>query len=120
GRRSGSAPHHAASAGPQVRARPPFSPGLRLRLGLAAVVLAALALTAASIAVYGLSRTHGHAAEAMAAQRRIESYGAFSARVNDWMLGWLTRPGAAPDSSGVLAALDTLDAQIAADVEAAP
>lgn len=98
----------------------PFSPGLRLRLGLAAVVLAALALTAATIAVYGLSRTHGHAAEAMAAQRRIESYSAFSARVNDWMLGWLTQPGAAPDPGGVLAVLDGLDAQIAEDVAAAP
>ena len=100
--------------------RSAFRPGLRLRLWLAAAVLAALAVAAAAIAVYGLSRTHGHAAEAMAAQRRIEGYGAFSAQVNDWMLGWLTRQDGPPDAAPVLAALNGLDRLVAEDVAAAP
>ena len=100
--------------------RSALRPGLRLRLWLAAAVLAALAVAAAAIAVYGLSRTHAHAAEAMAAQRRIEAYGAFSAQVNGWMLGWLTRQDGPPDAAPVLAALDGLDRLVAEDVAAAP
>lgn len=94
-------------------------PNLRVRLWLGAAALAVLAVTAAGIAAYGLSRTQTHAAEAMAAQRRIEAYGGFSARVNDWVLGWLTQGGAAPDASGVLTSLDALDRLVAEDVAAA-
>ena len=100
--------------------RSALRPGLRLRLWLAAAVLAALAVAAAAVAVCGLSRTHAHAAEAMAAQRRIEAYGAFSAQVNGWMLGWLTRQDGPPDAAPVLAALDGLDRLVAEDVAAAP
>lgn len=94
-------------------------PGLGLRLRLAAAVLAALAITASAIAVYGLSRSHGQAAEAMAAQRRIEAYSAFSARVNEWMLGWLTRQDEVPPATAVHRVLDGLDQLIAEDVAAA-
>ncbi|AMY67944.1 hypothetical protein [Frigidibacter mobilis] len=71
------------------------APNLRQKFTLAALLLAALAVLAAGIAVYGLSRTQRHAAEAMAAQQRIEGYAALSARVNEWMLGWLS-PGTGP------------------------
>ncbi len=96
-------------------------PGLRLRLWLAAALLVVLAVTAALIAAWGLSRTQFLAAEAMAAQRRIEAYSAFSARVNDWMLAWLIRqdPAAPPETGPVLAALDMLDRLVAEDVAAA-
>ena len=63
--------------------------GLRARLTLGAVVLAALAMAGAGLAVYGLARTQGLAAEALAAQRRIEAYGALASRVNEWTLAWL-------------------------------
>lgn len=94
-------------------------PGLRLRLSLGATSLAALAVVAAAIGVYGLDRTQHHAAEAMAAQRRIEGYGALSIQVNEWMLGWLTARSR-PDDRPVLAALDRLDQLVAEDVAAAP
>lgn len=96
----------------------PCRPSLRMRLWLGAGVLAGLAIAAALIAVTALSRTQVHAHEAMAAQTRIEAYGTFSIRVNEWMLGWLSAgrdPGAAP----VLAALDRLDQLLAEDVAAA-
>lgn len=96
-------------------------PGLRLRLWLGALVLAALTLLAAGIAAYGLARTRALAEEAMAAQHRIEAYGAFSTRVNGWILGWLAPTGPAPQNSVlVVAALDRLDMLAAADVAAAP
>lgn len=95
---------------------------LSRRLGLAAVILAALAMGAAGVAVYGLSRTQSLAAEAMAAQRRIEAYGAFSARVNEWTLGWLAagRSGSGPQDGAVTAALDLVDRLTAEDAAAAP
>ncbi|MFT4151838.1 MAG: HAMP domain-containing sensor histidine kinase [Paracoccaceae bacterium] len=93
--------------------------GLRARLWLGAAVLAALAVAAAAMAVYGLGRTQGYAAESMAAQRRVEAYGALSMRVNEWLLGWLTAE-ARPDDAPVLGALDTLDRLVAEDVAAAP
>ena len=55
-------------------------PGLRARLMLGALSWSSLALAAAGLAVYGLARTQALAAEALAAQRRIEAYGALSAR----------------------------------------
>ena len=94
-------------------------PGLRLRLWMAAILLAGLTILSAGLAVYGLSRTQHHAREAMAAQSRIEAYGALSARVNDWMIGWLMRPGSAPDPAAVRGALDQLDRLVASDVAAA-
>lgn len=94
-------------------------PGLRLRLWLAAAALSTLAITASGIAVFGLSRTQSLATEAMMAQQRIEAYGTYSARVNDWMLGWLMQGQRIPDSMRVDAALDHLDRLIAADVAAA-
>ena len=94
-------------------------PSLRIRLWLAAAVLATLAVTASGIAVFGLSRTQHLATEAMAAQQRIEAYGAYSARVNDWMLGWLMQGDRMPDGTGVDAALDQLDRLIRDDISAA-
>lgn len=101
-------------------------PSLRTRLWLAAAILALLAVTAAAIGAWGLQRTQAHATEAMAAQRRIEAYDALSARVNEWMLGWLAPPGTVsggprqvPDNAPVLVALDHIDALIAEDVAAA-
>lgn len=116
-----------AWSGPGVRFRPGFRgalppgfrPGLRFRLAVGASVLAVLAVAAALIGIYGLDRTQLHAAEAMAAQRRIEGYGVLSIRVNEWMLGWMTSRDR-PDDTAVLAALDRLDALIAEDVVAAP
>lgn len=99
------------------------APNLAQKFTLAALALAALAVLAAGIAVHGLSRTQGHAAEAMAAQQRIEGYGALSARVNEWMLGWLApgaQQGVAPDSFPVTATFGLMDRLIAEDVEAAP
>lgn len=92
---------------------------LRLRLMLGALILAGLAVTAAGIAAYGLSRSQALATEAVAAQHRIEGYLTLSARVNEWSTGWLF--GASPPpADAVLAAFATLDRLIAADVEAAP
>lgn len=117
-----SAPRPAARPLPdQPAGRRRFHPGLRLRLGLGAVALALLAMVAAGIAAYGLTRTQSHAAEAMAAQRRIEAYGTLSVRVNEWMLGWLSAPEDAPppDTRPVLTALDQIDQLVARDVAAA-
>lgn len=95
-------------------------PGLRARLMLGALALAVLAVAGAGLAVYGLARTQALAAEALAAQRRIEAYGALVARTNEWMLGWLSPEGLPPDTAQVRAALAALDALVAADVAAAP
>lgn len=96
-------------------------PSLRMRLWLGAAVLAALAVAAAGIAAYGLTRTQGLTREAMTAQRRIEAYGILSTRVNEWMLGWLiaARFEMPPDPGAVLAALDLLDRLVAEDVAGA-
>lgn len=95
-------------------------PSLRTRLWLGAAMLAALAVLASGIGIYGLARTEGLATEAMAAQRRIEAYGALSLRINEWLLGWVAPGGpVAPEGHAVRAALDDLDRLIAADVAAA-
>ncbi len=94
-------------------------PGLRARLMLGALVLAVLAVAAAGLAVYGLARTQTLAAEALAAQRRIEAYGTLSARMNEWMLGWLAPSGAPPDTGQVRAALAALQELVDEDVAAA-
>ncbi|MBK4218215.1 HAMP domain-containing histidine kinase [Paracoccus caeni] len=94
-------------------------PSLRMRLWLAATTLAMLAVIAAAIAAHGLLRTQAWATEAMTAQQRIEAYGSYSARVNDWMLGWLTQAGSVPDAGGVMQAMDNLDRLVAEDVAAA-
>ena len=96
-------------------------PSLRMRLWLGAAVLAALAVAAAGIAAYGLTRTQVLTGEAMAAQRRIEAYGSLSTRVNEWMLGWLmaARFEVPPDPGAVLAALDLLDRLVSEDVASA-
>jgi two-component system OmpR family sensor kinase len=94
-------------------------PGLRARLTLGALALAMLAIAGAGLAVYGLARTQSLAAEALAAQRRIEAYGTLSSRVNEWMLGWLAPGGASPDASHVAAALEELDALVKADIAGA-
>lgn len=95
-------------------------PSLRARLWLGAMALAALAVLAAGLGIYGLARTESLATEAMAAQRRIEAYGALSLRVNEWLLGWAAPGGqGAPEGGAVRAALDDLDRLIAADVAAA-
>lgn len=95
-------------------------PGLRARLLFGALALAALAVAGAGLAVHGLSRTQALAAEALAAQRRIESYGALSARMNEWLLGWLAADGPPPDASQAREALTTLERLAAEDVAAAP
>lgn len=96
-------------------------PSLRLRLWTGAVLLALLAASGAGLAAYGVMRSQALAGEAMAAQRRIEGYAAYSARVSDWLLEWLRRDdGVQPDPAPVLAALDALDAMIGADVAAMP
>lgn len=108
---------------PIGRGRPArrLRPGLRGRLALAAGALAVLAVLAAGLSVYGLSRTQRLAAEALAAQKRIEAYGAYSARVNEWMLAWLaTAARFAPDSGMVRDALGQIDRLVAEDVAAAP
>ncbi|MEZ5797689.1 MAG: HAMP domain-containing sensor histidine kinase [Paracoccaceae bacterium] len=92
--------------------------GLRARLILGATLLAVLAILAAALTAYGFSRTRALAVEALAAQHRIEAYGALSIRVNDWLLAWLTE-GRRPDDTAVLAALDRLDRLVAEDVGAA-
>lgn len=94
------------------------APGLRARLALGASLLALLAVLAAGLAVYGLTRTRALAQEAMAAQHRIEAYAAFPTRVNEWMLAWLTL-SARPDPAPVLATLDRLDQLVAQDVASA-
>jgi signal transduction histidine kinase len=96
-----------------------WRPGLRVRLTLGALALAVLAVGAAGLAVYGLSRTQVLAAEALAAQRRIEAYGALSSRVNEWMLGWLAPAGPPPDATKVMEALASLDRLVAEDAAAA-
>jgi signal transduction histidine kinase len=97
-------------------------PSLRMHLWFGAVVLATLAVAAAGIATYGLTRTQELTREAMSAQRRIEAYGTLSARVNEWMLGWLiaARFEVPPNPEAVLTALDLLDLLVAQDVAAAP
>ena len=93
--------------------------GLRLRLWLGALALTLLALIAAGLAAYGLTRMQAAAAEAIAAQRRIEAYGIVSARMGEWLIEWLAAPqgaDAAPDPQSVLAALDRLDGLVARDV----
>lgn len=94
--------------------------GLAPRLGLAALVLAALAMGAAGLAIYGLSRTQSLAAEAMAAQRRIEAYGTYSARATEWILQAMTRAPGAGEAGAVTAALDLLDRLVSEDIAAAP
>ncbi len=94
-------------------------PGLRFRLWLGAILLAALPVAAAAIAVYGLDRTRLYAAEAMAAQRRIEGYGALTRHVQEWMLDWVTARSR-PEDAPVLAALAALDRLVAEDVARAP
>lgn len=88
---------------------------LRRKLGLAALLLALLAVTAAALAVFGLARTQSDARAAMAAQRRIEGYAAHSARVNDWMLSWRRGGLDAPDPAPVHATLAHLDQLLAED-----
>lgn len=103
--------------------RRPRRMGLRLRLWLGALALTLLALIAAGLAAYGLTRMQGAAAEAIAAQRRIEAYGVLSSRMGEWLIEWLASPHtpeAAPDPLAVLVALDRLDALIARDVADAP
>lgn len=91
---------------------------LARRLALGAVVLALLAVAAAGIAGYGLSQTQRLAAEAMAAQRRMEAYGSFSGRVSEWSFGLLSGAQTG-DGEGVRAALDQLDRLTAEDIAAA-
>lgn len=94
-------------------------PGLRLRLWLGASALALLALGAAGLAGFGMARTSALAEEAMAAQHRIEAYGAYSTRVNGWLLGWLAPTGPEPPNAArVMAALDELDRLVAEDAAA--
>lgn len=102
-----------------TRRRPPLRLGLRARLALGALLLALLAVAAAGMAAYGFSRTRALAAEAMAAQHRIEAYATLSMRANEWMLGWLTT-GQRPGDAAVIGALDVLDRLVAEDVAAAP
>lgn len=94
--------------------------GLRARLALGALALAALAMAGAGLAVYGLARTQGLAAEALAAQRRIEAYGALASRVNEWTLAWLAPAGPPPDTAQVTTALAALDRLVGEDIAAAP
>jgi signal transduction histidine kinase len=95
--------------------------GLRHRLVLGALALGALAVLAAAISVYGLTRTRALAAEALAAQRRIEAYAALSARTNEWVLSTLASPAEAPAvGATVRQILDELDRLVAEDVAAAP
>ena len=88
---------------------------LRLRLALGALVLAVLAVAAAGIAVFGLSRTQALATDAIAAQHRIEGYLTLSARMNDWTTGWLFA-AAPPPADPVLTALDEVGRMVEADV----
>ena len=94
-------------------------PGLRLRLWLGAAALALLAMAAAGIAVFGLVRIERHAAEAVAAQTRLEGWAGLNMRINDWMLVRLIGGGAG-DGAAVHAGLLALDGLIRADVAAAP
>ena len=91
---------------------------LRLRLALGALVLAVLAVAAAGIAVFGLSRTQALATDAIAAQHRIEGYLTLSARMNDWTTGWLFA-AAPPPADPVLTALDEVERMVEADVAGA-
>jgi signal transduction histidine kinase len=87
---------------------------------LGALGLGALAVLAAAISVYGLTRTQGLAAEALAAQRRIEAYAALSARTNEWVLSTLASPAEAAAVSGTVhRMLDDLDRLVAEDVATA-
>lgn len=82
-------------------------PGLRVQLGLAALTLAILAVLAAGLSVAGLMDTKRRADDALAAQRRIEVYGALSARMTAWVLASLS-----PDRDLVAAqarVVDTID-----------
>ncbi|WP_018633501.1 ATP-binding protein [Neomegalonema perideroedes] len=103
-----------------MRLRPP---GLRLRLILGAAALAALAVFAAGLAVWGLSRTQALAGEAIAAQHRIESLSSLSARVNEWALRRISgTPGEAQEGAedfAVTATFALLDALADEDVQAA-
>ncbi len=102
-----------------MRWRPGRRAGLRARLTLGALVLAVLAVAGAGLAVYGLARTQVLAADALAAQRRIEAYGALSSRVNEWTLAWLAPSGPPPEAAQVTAALATLDRLVGEDIAAA-
>lgn len=90
---------------------------LSSRLALAAATLALLTVAAAGLALYGLDQTARLAAEAMAAQRRLEAYATYSGRVNEWTLSLMS--GAPTSDAGVIAALDTLDALTEEDIAAA-
>lgn len=91
-------------------------PGLRLRLWLGAAALALLAMAAAGLAAGGLLRTQALAGEAMAAQQRVEVYGAYAMRVNDWMIGWMAAHDEPPSPRAVVATLDAMDRLVAEDV----
>ena len=93
--------------------------GLRARLVLGALALALLAMTGAGLAVYGLARTQALAAEALAAQRRIEAYGAMASRVNEWTLSWLAASAAPPDATQVREALAAIDRLVGEDLATA-
>lgn len=97
-----------------------WRPGLRVRLTVAALVLVALAVLAAGISLYGLTRTQALAGEALAAQRRIEAYGVLSARVNAWVLSSFAPEGDPQGAASVREALGLLDGLVADDVRGAP
>ncbi|WP_290687824.1 MULTISPECIES: sensor histidine kinase [unclassified Haematobacter] len=90
---------------------------LSSRLALAAATLALLTVAAAGVALYGLDRTARLAAEAMAAQRRLEAYATYSGRVNEWTLSLIS--GAPAGDAGVIASLDALDRLTEEDIAAA-
>lgn len=90
-------------------------PNLRLRLALGAMVLATLAVVAAGIAVFGLSRTQVLATDAIAAQHRIEGYLTLSASMNEWTTAWLFA-AAPPPPTLVQSALDGLERMVEDDV----
>ncbi len=95
--------------------------GLRRRLVLGALALGVLAVLAAAISVYGLTRTRALASEALAAQRRIETYAALTARTSEWVLTTLASPAEAPAAGDtVRRLLDELDRLVAEDLAAAP
>jgi signal transduction histidine kinase len=87
---------------------------------LAALALAGLAVLAAAISLYGLTRTQALAAEALAAQRRIEAYAALSARVNEWVLASIAAGGDPAEGAAVVGeVIDGLERLVAEDVAAA-
>lgn len=102
-------------------------PSLRLRLTLGAAALAAMAVFAAGLGVWGLARTESLAGEAIAAQHRIETHSSLSARVNEWILQRLSggpeargRAQEGAEDFAVMATFSLLDALIEEDVQAAP